>query len=193
MILLWTALAFLCGALPFSVWIGRYGLKKDITQYGDNNPGATNVLRAGGVSWYALALAFDISKGAVPAGLASVIFDVTGWQLVCICLMPPLGHAFSPFLKFRGGKALAAGGGVWIGLNPLLFIGVVLALIVGSLLVKPGGFAVMFAMSVLAIIMLTVASPASWFVVWLGQMALFVWTHRNDLGQTPRWFFSKTG
>ena len=47
---LWSFIAFACGSLPFSVWVGRLLLGKEITRYGDTNPGATNVFRAGGRS-----------------------------------------------------------------------------------------------------------------------------------------------
>ena len=57
-ILVWTVVAFICGSLPFSVWVGHLLLKKDITTYGDANPGATNVIRgrqtdrrAGAADW----------------------------------------------------------------------------------------------------------------------------------------------
>ena len=67
--LIFTLLGFLLGALPFSVWIGRFGLQRDIMKVGDGNPGATNVLRAGGFLWFSLALMLDIGKGALPVGL----------------------------------------------------------------------------------------------------------------------------
>ena len=112
MFILWSLFGFLLGSLPFSVWIGQFILKKDIRDYGDHNPGATNVLRAGGFPPYALALALDISKGAIPVGLAYQVFSIQDWQILPIALAPPLGHAFSPFLNWRGGKAIAAIGGV---------------------------------------------------------------------------------
>ena len=188
MIVIWMALAFLCGAIPFSVLIGRYGLRKDITSVGDGNPGATNVLRAGNFAWFSLALALDISKGAAPAGLASQIFDITGWQLALICLMPTFGHAFSPFLGGRGGKAIATAGGVWFGLDVALFSAVVAALIAGSLLVKPSGYAVLLAMLTLGLLLATLSVGASVWIVWVGQLLLFLYTHRADFSQSPRPF-----
>ena len=46
--ILWTAIAYLCGSVPFAVWLGRLLLGKDIRRFGDGNPGGTNVIRAGG-------------------------------------------------------------------------------------------------------------------------------------------------
>jgi glycerol-3-phosphate acyltransferase PlsY len=65
----WCLFGFLLGSPPFSVWIGNIALKKDIQQEGNHNPGATNVLRAGGMKWYILALILDVTKGALPVGM----------------------------------------------------------------------------------------------------------------------------
>jgi hypothetical protein len=72
----WIFLAFFSGALPTAVWVGRFGLGVEITAYGDGNPGATNVYRAGGFLWFSLALALEISKAAAPVGLAVQIFGL---------------------------------------------------------------------------------------------------------------------
>jgi len=56
--------AFWLGACPFSVWVGRWLLKKDILEYGDGNPGAANVFRAGDVKTGLFALFLDMAKGA---------------------------------------------------------------------------------------------------------------------------------
>ena len=113
----WFLLAFLCGSLPFSVWIGRLALGADIRQFGDANPGATNVLRAGGKGAAAVALLLDFLKGAIPVGLAHFQGGVNGWPLAAVAVAPVLGHAFSPFLGLRGGKAVAVTGGGWGGLT----------------------------------------------------------------------------
>ena len=115
--LLWAILSFFAGALPLSVWVGRLAAQRDIREVADHNPGATNVLRTGGFGWFIVAMSLDISKAAVPVGLATQIFGWSGWPLLLIALAPPLGHAFSPFLGGKGGKAVAAVFGVWIGLT----------------------------------------------------------------------------
>ncbi|MCB8969022.1 MAG: glycerol-3-phosphate acyltransferase, partial [Ardenticatenaceae bacterium] len=187
MTIIWTLLTFLIGALPFSVWIGRYGLKKDITQYGDKNPGATNVLRAGGYAWFALALILDISKGAAPVGLAYYIFGWQDWRIIPITLAAPLGHAYSPFLSWRGGKSIATALGVWIGVTlwQIPLVGVI-ALSAITPLVAPSGWAVMGALGIiLAAILLWQQNPIL-AGVWLLQTALLAWNHREDLVQRPR-------
>lgn len=117
----WILLSFLAGSLPFSFWIGRLAMQEDIRQYGDGNPGAFNVFRAGGKVWGWLAILLDGLKGAVPVGIAHFVYGLDGWVLVLTALAPVLGHAYSPFLGFRGGKALAVTFGSWAGLS--LWIG----------------------------------------------------------------------
>jgi glycerol-3-phosphate acyltransferase PlsY len=192
-ILLWSLLGFFLGSLPFSVWIGKLALRKDIRQVGDHNPGATNVMRAGGVAWYAIVLVLDITKGALPVGLAIYIAGMDGWSLIPIAMAPPLGHAFSPFLRFHGGKAVAASFGVWIGLTlwkiPLISL---LLLSVFALLITPAGWAVMLTLAGMGLtIWLWLTDPVLIGVL-LANAGLLIYTHRDDLRQQPRWRKSKS-
>lgn len=190
----WFLLAFLCGSLPFSVWIGRLALGADIRQYGDANPGATNVLRAGGKGAAAAALLLDFLKGAIPVGLAHFQGGLNGWPLAAAAVAPVLGHAFSPFLGLRGGKAVAVTGGVWCGLTGWegpaiggLLLGLAYALIAVD------GWAVMAALAGLLGYLLL--APAAWnlldarpepwviLVAWLGNVAILAWKHRRDLAR----------
>jgi glycerol-3-phosphate acyltransferase PlsY len=111
------AVAYLLGALPFSVWIARaYGV--DVRQVGSGNPGATNVLRAAGRGAGVLALACDIGKGVVAVMLARWLVSSPSWwgwtALAAVC-----GHVFSVFLAFRGGKGVATAAGALGALSPL--------------------------------------------------------------------------
>jgi acyl phosphate:glycerol-3-phosphate acyltransferase len=183
----WTILSFISGALPFSVWIGRYALKVDIRDYGDKNPGATNVLRAAGYGWFIVALMLDISKAAAPVGLAYYIFGWQGWEILPIALAPPLGHTFSPFLNWRGGKAIAAAFGVWIGLTiwTIPLVGVTSAILF-TLLLTPSGWAVLIALLAILITLLAWISNPIFLVVWVSQTALLIYNHRADLVKRPR-------
>lgn len=195
--LLVIGLAFLAGALPFSIWVGRLALRKDIRQYGDRNPGATNVIRAGGWRWGGLALLLDCLKGAIPVGLAHFSLGWTGWPLALVAIAPVAGHAFSPFLHFHGGKAVAATFGVWAGLTvwegPL-----VLGLLLGLCFtfIATSGWAMILAM--LGMLAYFVLIPASFnplglrpdliptlLVAWIGNFAILVWKHREELVHLP--------
>ena len=184
--LLWIAGAFFSGALPFSLWIGRLALNDDIRSIGDGNPGATNVVKGAGWGWGAVAAALDFLKSAVPVGAAQFLTGLVGWPMVLIALAPPLGHAFSPFLRFRGGKAIGATLGVWTGLT--LGEGpIILGLFFGlwELLLDVDGWAVMLGMAgLLGHLWLNHPDPLL-LRVWVGNALLLAWTHRADLKQAP--------
>lgn len=187
MIVVWIVVAFLAGSLPFSVWIGRLAMGRDIRQFGDANPGATNVLRAGGRAWFLLALLLDISKAILPVGLAYQVAEWRGWPMVVIAIAPPLGHALSPFLGWRGGKAVAAVFGAWIGLTlwrvPLL--GAVVLAVLFILLRKSGWVVILTALIVLVYLLFFMADPLL-LAVWVGHFAILVWKHWSELGNGSR-------
>lgn len=185
MTLLWTALVFLAGSLPFSVWLGRLILKTDIRQFGDGNPGAVNAWKAGGWRVGVPAVLLDYSKGAVPVGLLHFSLGLSGWALVAGALAPILGHAFSPLLCFQGGKALAVTFGVWTGLTlgegPII-LGLVFGLFFAVL--DNDGWAV--ALGMLAFLGYLLLFHPDWAVlaIWGGNMIILLWKHRHDLGQS---------
>jgi glycerol-3-phosphate acyltransferase PlsY len=185
--LLWTLVGFLLGSIPFSLLVGRIALRTDIRRYGDGNPGATNVFRAGDRVLGMLALILDMLKGATPVALAYYAFGVVGWGLVPVVLAPILGHAFSPWLHFRGGKALAATFGAWSALTvPLGPFVMGLSVLAFYKLLKVSGWAVMAALLVLlATLLITRATPPV-LVAWAGTVAILAWTHRADLRQPLR-------
>lgn len=184
--LLLTVFGFFLGSLPFSVWLGQYALGKDIRQYGDGNPGTTNVLRAGGVKWGALALLLDFMKGAIPVALANFTLRLDGLPLLIVAMSPILGHAFSPFLKFKGGKALATAGGVWCGLT-IWEIPTVAGLLLGFwfAFINESAWAVMaLLVSLLAYLLLARPDPFL-LMLWVVNSTLVVWKHRHELRQKP--------
>jgi acyl phosphate:glycerol-3-phosphate acyltransferase len=184
----WVLLAYGAGALPFSMWVGRLALRRDIRDFGDHNPGATNVFRAGGWLWGGLALALDVLKGWLPVALALWLdgAGLAGPQWVALTLAPPLGHATSPLLGFHGGKGVATTFGVWTALLgwPGLAVWPV-ALVVAYSVVDVDGWAVLASfLGVLAFLAATGAA-AGLFLAWLGCAALLSWTHRADLAHRP--------
>lgn len=184
--LLWVLFAFFCGALPMSYWLGRLFLHVDIRQYGDGNPGAANVWRAGGKGWGLLAVFLDAFKGLVPVALANFWGGVSGWPLAAVTLAPILGHAYTPFLGFEGGKALAVTFGVWTGLT-LWQVPVVLGLSFAFwlLTLRVEGWAILAGMLTLLAYLLLAGAPTTWLAVWLGSLLIFLWKHRADFRRRP--------
>lgn len=185
-ILLWTVFAFFCGSLPFSVWISRL-FGTDARAVGDGNPGATNALKAGGAVVGLIAFLLDVSKAAAPVGLAYQIWDWHGWEITPVALAPLFGSAFSPFLKFKGGRSLSVSLGIWIGLTLWEAPVVILTSLTIAFLVQTlPGLAVLAALlSTAAYLLLSGASPQFWVILGL-QAILLAYTHRADLRQRPR-------
>jgi glycerol-3-phosphate acyltransferase PlsY len=115
---------YLVGSIPFGYVVARFkGI--DITQHGSGNIGATNVGRLLGRGFGILVFCLDFAKGAVPAALAMALANVLGGDPapvpagVAAGLAAILGHLFSVFLRFRGGKGVATGAGVVFVLLPV--------------------------------------------------------------------------
>jgi acyl phosphate:glycerol-3-phosphate acyltransferase len=120
--------AFGLGSLPFSWWIGKLFLGKDIRDFWpDHNPGATNVFRAGGRISGGLSVILDIAKG-IPFVFLAQRFELSIVYIYFIGLIAILGHAYSPLLGFKGGKATAVTGGVLLAVpqKDLLIVSLIL-------------------------------------------------------------------
>lgn len=183
---LWVIIAFFSGSLPLSVWIGRLA-GQDIRQHGDGNPGATNVLRAAGWPWYILALCADITKAALPVGLAYQIFGWQDWWIMPIAIAPSLGHAFSPFLEWQGGKALATMLGMWIALTYWLVPAVGLtSLVILVSLIKGDAWAVLIMMAIVLFFIIFVLPNPIFITIQVCQLLLSLWTHRAGFQNRPQ-------
>jgi len=191
--------AFWLGACPFSVWIGRWFLGKDIRNYGDGNPGAANVFRAGGRKTGFLAVFLDVAKGVPFVALAHSFFGLSEVVVIVVAMSAILGHAFSPLLRFKGGKAVAVTFGVLLALPQheilIIFAGVVF---LGFLFIEPDAWIVMLGpIGSLAYLLVTRGmSLESSFMLCI--LTLFVVKHFVELKSLPRlkvrpvhWFQSR--
>lgn len=130
------ASSFLSGSIPFSLLVGK--LKGvDIRKVGSGNPGATNLGRALGRKYFFIGFTLDMLKGLVPVVIAGLLLHTigrfvsasapTGVWLAC-AIAAVLGHVFTPWLKFKGGKGVATAFGALLGVFPVLTIVGVIAL-----------------------------------------------------------------
>ena len=178
--------AFGLGACPFSVWIGRWFLGKDIRDYGDGNPGAANVFRAGGHKAGYLAAILDIAKGVPFVVLAHSFFGLHEGVVIGVALSAILGHAFSPFLGWRGGKAIAVTFGVLLAFpQHEMLIALVVFLVLGFLFVEIDAWTVIFgATGTLAY--LAVTRGSSWESLFmLCVLAILAVKHFEELHTIP--------
>lgn len=176
--LAWTVVGFVLGSLPFSLWVGKLALHVDIRNLGDGNPGGTNVWKAGGRVWAAVAILLDGFKAAIPVGLAYQVYGVSGWSLLPVALAPLVGHIFSPLLKLRGGKGLASTFGIWLGLT--LWMGPVvlgMSLFLWKKLLKSDSSALMAGMLTLAIALVVSRAAPVLVVICLVNFLLLAWAY----------------
>lgn len=122
-------LCFLLGSLPFGAWIVKWKTGQDVTQLGSGNIGATNVLRTTGRSAGILTLLLDIGKGFLAVWLADHFSEGNPLLMAAAALAVLFGHAFSPFMKFKGGKAVASFAGAFAYLTPLPFLAIAILFI----------------------------------------------------------------
>lgn len=120
LILIVLLVSFLTGSIPNAFLISKIFYKIDIRNYGSGNPGATNVWRVIGKIPGTLTFLFDVLKGFIPVFIVRKMFaepSLTVPMLSGFCAVA--GHIWTPFLKLRGGKGVATGYGVFLGLAPL--------------------------------------------------------------------------
>jgi glycerol-3-phosphate acyltransferase PlsY len=116
-----SVVAFLIGSIPFGVIVSRLFWNVDPRQGGSGGIGFTNVIRVVGKKAAFLTLMLDTLKGTVPVLLIRHISADSFW-ISTVALFAVLGHTFSIYLMFRGGKGIATGFGVLLGISPLVAI-----------------------------------------------------------------------
>jgi glycerol-3-phosphate acyltransferase PlsY len=113
-------LSYLLGSIPFGYILVKLSEGKDIRSFGSGNIGATNVFRRNRLSGV-LTLILDAAKGYVAVVLAGWLGGDSTW-LAAAAVFAIIGHIFTPWLKFRGGKGVATGCGAYLALSPLALL-----------------------------------------------------------------------
>jgi glycerol-3-phosphate acyltransferase PlsY len=122
-----TVLAYLIGSIPFALIVSRVFAMPDPRSYGSGNPGATNVLRTGRKVPAALTLLGDAGKGCVAVFIAQrhAIGENAELTVAAVAVAVTLGHMYSVFLRFRGGKGVSTALGVVLALDLYIAAGAV--------------------------------------------------------------------
>jgi Predicted membrane protein len=192
MILLWTTAAFLAGSFMFSYWIGRMK-RLNLRAYGDGNPGAINLWRAAGYGYGLIGIALDFLKGFLPMLWLHHSGAVTGFGLVFPAAAAILGHIFSPFTGWKGGKAIAVTFGVWSGLTGFaasLAYAIILAVLLSATRLLNKGrptssetdaFHVVLGMLLLAVYLVLDSYPWPYVLLGIINFLLLAYSHRKEL------------
>jgi glycerol-3-phosphate acyltransferase PlsY len=143
--LIWCLIGYLSGSISFALLLGRMrGV--DIRKAGSGNVGATNVGRVMGRKWGTLCFALDVLKGFAPVFIAGIVLGYIGgtgalkpadaWRWLAVMVCPVIGHVFPVWLRFKGGKGVATGFGVLLGVWPVLTLAAGGALVMWIVMAK---------------------------------------------------------
>ncbi len=180
---LWLVASYFVGAIPTSYLAGRIFRGIDLREHGSRNLGATNVYRTLGPRYAIPVGLVDIAKGAVPVLVFGPrVSDSELFALAC-GIAAILGHVFSVFVRFRGGKGVATAAGVMLGLAPLA-LGV--AALTWLAVLKLTGYVSLASVGAAALFPLAVyllERPARPEILWLDALvaAAIIWLHRANL------------
>lgn len=179
--LLAALLFYLLGALPFSYWIARLAKGLDIRQLGSGNPGATNVTRKVGWPYGIAAFVLDFSKGALAAYLAAQ------WALpLWVAGFAVIGHDWTFWLKFKGGKGVATTLGVILFVSWLaLFITLGIWLVTVALSHR-ASLASMIALLLSPLALLPLGAPLEYLLFLAGLGLLAVWRHQENIARLTK-------
>ena len=172
--------SYALGSIPTGLWLGQRLRRIDIREHGSKNIGATNTMRVLGKKLGAIALACDIAKGLIPVLIAQRYGEWAYLPIVC-GVAAILGHTFSFFVKFKGGKGVATSAGVFMGLAPLptlvgvVVFGVVLAF---TRMVSAGSI---LAATAMAISVFLLPTPLPIQVLTVVVALLVIYKHRSNI------------
>ena len=188
-------LGYLSGSLPWGLWLGAWLRGVDVRTLGSRNLGATNVYRSLGPAIGVPVLVLDIAKGALPTWLVpglAVCAPFPGgaeWCRLTVGLAAVLGHVFTVFAGFKGGKGVATTVGVLLALSPPafgVFMAVFLATLALSRYISLGSIlgSVAFAVTLAFTAAGGVRSPSFGFGVVIALLVIV--RHKDNIGRLVR-------
>lgn len=187
------ALAYLWGAIPASYVAGRLARGIDLREHGSGNLGATNTFRVLGAKVAAPVMLFDVLKGTLPVLLFSQWDGSPDWRWeLGYGAAAIIGHVFSIYVGFKGGKGVATGAGVFLALAPIAVgVGLVVWLVVLRLtrMVSAGSVAAALTVLLLMIVLPDIETPIR--ALGCAIAAFIIFAHRSNIkrilnGTEPR-------
>jgi len=198
--------AYLLGAIPWALIIGKRFFGIDPREHGSGNLGATNVFRLLGVRAGAVTLLLDAAKGALAVAISRMIVSpavfgqtASDWVAVAAMMAAVLGHSYSPYIGFKGGKGVATSAGCLFVLTPLatliLFV-VFVVIVAASRMVSLGSIIV--AIIYPPLVLWLYPGNLALAIVITVLAALVIWRHRSNImriahGEEPKISLSRRG
>jgi len=171
---------YLLGSIPFGIVVSKYVGAADPRTAGSRNIGFTNVLRVSGKKAGFLTLAGDLGKGWLVGWLATQFID-GGWWPWLIALSPIVGHLYSLFLGFRGGKGVATALGVIMGVEPWIGLTLMLVWLATVTIWRYSSGAAITAFLVLPLVALAWGGDQRMIGFTLLVSALILWRHTDNM------------
>lgn len=178
------ACAYLIGSIPFAVIVSKLMGLSDPRSFGSGNPGATNVLRSGNKLAALLTLIGDAAKGGLVVWAARVWAEslgITAIDQAMIALAVFLGHVFSAFLRFKGGKGVATAAGVLIGISPYLGLASIGVWISVAALSRYSSAAALSAAVAAPLLAHVFTGSSAWVGCTIGMAAILIWRHKANI------------
>ena len=171
--------SYMLGSVPCGFLIAKYkGI--DIKKYGSGNIGATNVYRVVGKKEGILTLALDVTKGVLPVLIFSLIFPKDEYINIVSAVLAVLGHDFSIFLLFKGGKGVATSYGASLPINPVASLAGIFVWISILLTTKYSSLAALLSFLIASLIALS-SSDYIVRLYFLALYAMIVFKHRENI------------
>ncbi len=185
--------AYLIGAIPSALIVGRLAFSTDVREHGSGNLGATNAWRALGWKAGVGVLLLDIGKGALAVWIAALVHSVAvggqlqDWFVIVAAMAAVLGHSYSPYVRFAGGKGVATAAGALLVMMPLVWaiqLAVFLTVILVFRMVSLGSLVIAALFPVLVLVFYADRTPFILFAFLAA--ALVIWRHRSNIGRIIR-------
>jgi glycerol-3-phosphate acyltransferase PlsY len=179
---LWILLSYLLGAIPTSYLVARLARGIDLRHVGSKNLGATNLYRQLGWRYAIPVAAIDVAKGTIPVLVFGPRAGGGLWIALLLGLVAVIGHVFSVFVRFKGGKGVATAAGMVIGVAPWATL---LSAVLWAMVVAATGYVSLG--SIVAAVALPIAAwvlhPAAREAVWLLAVVagLIILMHRENI------------
>lgn len=180
MVYLLPLLAYLLGSVSSAVLIARWFALEDPRTVGSGNPGATNMLRLGSRSAAALTLLGDVLKGALPVLIAR-LFTNEAAVLALVGGAAFIGHLFPLFFRFKGGKGVATGLGVYAALSPVLGVVLVATWLIVAGVLRYASVAALVTATVSPFYVWWLLSDNAYLLLSLVLAMLLIWRHRPNI------------
>lgn len=183
------AFAYLVGGISWALIIGKLFYKIDVREHGSGNLGATNVFRTLGTKAAIATLVLDIAKGAVAVGFAwwavpTATYGLTAhtWAMIFATMAAILGHSYSPYIGFKGGKGVATAAGALLVFTPYpwpFMLGTFIVVVAIWRMVSLGSVVIAIEYPVLCLVFY----PGNWTILGFACVAagLVVWRHRTNI------------